>query len=258
MSIESCLVAEESLPEARELPSIRQRGLSADQWGESLTLSRLRRSIGTGIRPVSVPWPVLTVGVSALAVAAAAAVLLGFLVSGTRSGSLSWVRLLTTATWDPASGAFGALAMVFGTVAVAGIAMGIAVPLGRSAAVAINELVAPGRRRLVRGGIELLSAVPSIVYGLVGVAILRPVVSRLFDVPGGDSLLAAALVLAVMVLPTVVSVSVDALASVPRSTREAAASLGLTRSEAIRSAVLPAARPGLRSAALLGLARALG
>lgn len=105
---------------------------------------------------------------------------------------------------------------------------------------------------------ELLAAVPSIVYGLVGIAVVRPFVSTVGDVPGGDSLLAAGFVLAVMVLPTIVAVSVDALAAVPDSAREAALALGLTRREVIGSAVLPLARPGMRAAVLLGLARALG
>ncbi|MBW3644485.1 MAG: ABC transporter permease subunit [Actinobacteria bacterium] len=205
-------------------------------------------------------WPALPVlvGLTAAAAGVGGAVVVGFLVAGASSAPLDWVELLTSPTWDPAGGAYGAAAMVFGTVAVSAIALALATPLGWAAAVAITELVAPRRRRLVRGGVELLAAVPSIVYGLVGVALVRPLVSDLAGVPGGDSLLAAGLVLAVMVLPTVVAVSVDALAGVPRATREAAAALGLTRAELVRSVVVPAARPGLRAALLLGLARALG
>ncbi|MGH3822146.1 MAG: PstC family ABC transporter permease [Pseudonocardiaceae bacterium] len=105
---------------------------------------------------------------------------------------------------------------------------------------------------------ELLAAIPSIVYGLIGIAVLRPVVSTVFGTPGGEGLLTAGLVLAVMVLPTVVAVSIDALSAVAPQTREAAAAVGLTRSEVIYSAVLPEARPGMRAAVLLGLARALG
>lgn len=122
----------------------------------------------------------------------------------------------------------------------------------------MRELTAPRLRRPLRAAAELLAAVPSIVYGLLGVVVLRPLVSEVFDVPGGDSLLAAGLLLAVMVLPTVIAVSVDALDDVPAETREAAAALGLRRTEVVRAAVLPMARPGLVAAALLGLARALG
>ncbi len=182
----------------------------------------------------------------------------GFLVVGVRSGPMSWVELLTSAVWDPSRGKYGATAMIWGTAVVAALALALAAPLGWAAAIALHE-VAPARwRRALRTGCELLAVVPSIVYGLVGVAFVRPLVSDLAGVPGGDSLLAAGLVLAVMVLPTVVAVSVDALAGVPARTREAAAACGLTRTEVIRSAVVPEARRGMGAAALLGLARALG
>ena len=177
---------------------------------------------------------------------------------GVASGALGWGRLLTSATWDVPRGRFGATAMIWGTAAVAAVALAIAAPVGWSVAVAIHEVAPPRWRRLLRSGAELLAVVPSIVYGLVGVAYVRPFVARVADVPGGDSLLAAGLVLAVMVLPTIVAVSVDALAGVPLWVREAAAACGLTRTEVIRSAVLPQARRGMRAGLLLGLARALG
>lgn len=203
-------------------------------------------------------WPAALVTVGSGTAGVAAVAIVGFLVVGVRSGPVDWVELLTSPTWDPARGAFGAAAMIFGTVAVSAMALMLAAPLGWGAAIAINELVDPRRRRLVRSGVELLAAVPSIVYGLIGVALVRPLVRDLTGSPGGDSLLAAGLVLAVMVLPTVVAVSVDALSAVPASVREAAAALGLTRTEVVWAAVLPAARPGMRASVLLGLARALG
>ncbi|HTJ74914.1 MAG TPA: ABC transporter permease subunit [Acidimicrobiales bacterium] len=188
----------------------------------------------------------------------ALALVVAFLVGGAASGPLHPGRLLTSAVWDAPRGQYGALAMVWGTAAVATIALLLAAPVGWAAAVAISE-VAPRRwRRLLRSGTELLAVVPSIVFGLVGIAYVRPFVARVAHVPGGDSLLAAGLVLAVMVVPTVIAVSVDALAAVPGSVREAAAACGLTPAEVIGSAVLPQARRGMRAALLLGLARALG
>ncbi len=148
--------------------------------------------------------------------------------------------------------------MIWGTAAVAAIAVALAAPLGWGAAVAIAEIVPPRWRRSLQAATEVLAVVPSIVYGLVGVVYIRPLVARLAGVPGGDSLLAAGLVLAVMVLPTVVAVSVDALRGVPAGVREAAAACGLTRTEVIRSAVLPQARRGMNAAVALALARALG
>lgn len=160
--------------------------------------------------------------------------------------------------WDPASGSFGAAAMIWGTAAVAVVALALAAPVGWAAAVAIVELSPVRWRRSLRAGAELLAVVPSIVYGLVGIAYVRPFVSDLAGVPGGDSLLTGGLVLAVMILPTIVAVSADALADVPSTCREAAAACGLTRTEVIRRAVLPTARRGMGAAALLALARALG
>lgn len=209
-------------------------------------------------RPTAPHWVPGVVGLGGVAAALSALLVVGFLLDGLRAGGLDWRQLLTTSTWNPPTGQFGVTAMLWGTAAVCVVALLVAVPIGWAAAVALHEHLPPRLRRPLRSGVELLAAVPSIVYGLVGIAAVRPFVSRLGDVPGGDSLLAAGLVLAVMVLPTVVAVSVDALAAVPGSVREAALSLGLTRSEVVRSAVLPLARPGMRAGALLGLARALG
>ena len=208
--------------------------------------------------PRRVQWVPTTAGAAAGLAGAALVAVVVFLAAGVASGSVRWGELLTSATWDPARRRFGAAAMVWGTAAVAMIALAIAAPLGWAAAVAIAELAPARWRRALRAGSELLAVVPSIVYGLLGIVYLRPLVSRLAGVPGGDSLLAAGLVLAVMVLPTIVAVSVDALAAVPAAVREAAAACGLTRTEVVRSAVLPQARRGMRAAVLLGLARALG
>lgn len=188
----------------------------------------------------------------------AALLVVGFVLVGVHAGPVTWGRLLSSRTWDPSRDTYGAAAMIYGTVAVSAVALLLAVPVGWAAAIGLSEHLPPRLARPLRTGVELLAAVPSIVYGLVGIALIRPFVAWFGDVPGGDSLLAAGLVLAVMVLPTVVAVSVDALAAVPAGVREAAAALGLTRSEVVRSAVLPLARPGLRAAVLLGLARALG
>lgn len=209
-------------------------------------------------RPRSTPWPAAASAVAGLATAAAALAVLGFLIDGVLSGPVDWFRLLTSPVWDPTRTNFGAAAMLWGTAAVCAIALLVAAPLGWAAAIGLTELTPARLARILRTGVELLAAIPSIVYGLIGIAVLRPVVSTVFGTPGGDGLLTAGLVLAVMVLPTVVAVSVDALSAVPAHTREAAAAVGLTRTEVIYSAVLPEARPGMRAAVLLGLARALG
>ncbi|MFD7962693.1 phosphate ABC transporter permease subunit PstC [Streptomyces zaomyceticus] len=185
-------------------------------------------------------------------------VLLGYLVTGIASGTVDWTALFTSSTWSPGTLAFGGLAMIYGSAAVCVLALVLAVPIGWAAAVALSEYLPPRLAKPLRLSIELLAAVPSIVYGLIGIMVIRPFVADLGDVPGGDSLLAAGIVLAVMIMPTIVAVSVDALAAVPGRYREAAYSLGLTRREVVRSAVLPQARSGMRAGVLLGLARALG
>ncbi|MGH3913172.1 MAG: phosphate ABC transporter permease subunit PstC [Pseudonocardiaceae bacterium] len=210
------------------------------------------------LRPRSLPWPAALAAAAGIVALAAALAVIAFLLEGVYSGPVDWLRLLTSPVWDPPRGDFGAAAMVWGTVAVCAIALLIATPLGWAAAIGLTELTPIRLARVLRTGVELLAAIPSIVYGLVGIAVVRPVVSTVFGTPGGDGLLTAGVVLAVMVLPTVVAVSVDALAAVPQEKREAAAALGLTRTEVIRSAVLPEARFGMRAGVLLGLARALG
>ncbi|REE99996.1 ABC transporter permease subunit [Thermomonospora umbrina] len=209
-------------------------------------------------RPHASRWVTGAAGAGAAAVGAGAVVLGAFLVIGVTSGDVDWSRLLTSDDWSHQQGLFGAATMLWGTAVVSVIALLIALPLGWSAALALNELTPLRRRRFMRTAVELLAAVPSIVYGLLGVALLRPLVSGLFNVPGGDGLLTAGVLLGVMVLPTVVAVSVDALADVPGGVRETAAALGLSRSEVIVSAVLPLARGGMLAGGVLGLARALG
>lgn len=232
----------------------------------SLTLERPPEAPGpaaprppvAGGRPQRARWVWGWVYTGMFSVALALLVLIGYLATGIASGHVDWLALISDPTWSPVSGAFGALAMIYGSVVVCVLALVLAVPVGWAAAIALSEYLPPRLARALRLSVELLAAVPSIVYGLIGIMVIRPFVAGLGDVPGGDSLLAAGIVLAVMIMPTIVAVSVDALAAVPDRYREAAYSLGLTRREVIRSAVLPRARAGMRAGLLLGLARALG
>ncbi|MGA5452731.1 phosphate ABC transporter permease subunit PstC [Streptomyces umbrinus] len=209
-------------------------------------------------RPRPSKWVWSWTGAGVFAVAGLLLVVVGYLVGGVTSGSVDWPSLLSDKSWSPPNAAYGGLAMIYGTAVVCALALVLAVPVSWAAALALSEYLPPRAARSLRMCVELLAAVPSIVYGLIGIIVIRPVIAWIGDVPGGDSLLAAGIVLAVMIMPTIVAVSVDALAAVPDRYREAAFSLGLTRREVIRSAVLPLARPGMRSAVLLGLARGLG
>ena len=168
---------------------------------------------------------------------------------------------LTSPKWYYRKELFGALSMIYGTVVVALIAMLLAVPVGLGAAIFTSEYLPPNVRLAVKIVIELLAGIPSVVYGLLGILFLRNWVYQWltpFDPISGDTLLTASLLLAVMILPTMMTLSDDALQGVPLLQKDAARGLGLTRAEAIFHITLPQARSGLVAAVLLALGRALG
>lgn len=181
---------------------------------------------------------------------------------------------LTRQTWDPVAGEFGAAPFVYGTLMTSAIALLIAVPVGIGVAIFLAELAPPRLSSAAGTLLELLAAVPSVVYGLVGVSVLVPIMRQwvqpalktslggwlpLFAGPSyGIGLLTAAFVLAIMVVPYIVSVGREVLLAVPREQREAALALGSTRWESTWKVVLPYARPGLYGAIFLALGRALG
>jgi len=163
--------------------------------------------------------------------------------------------------WFYRAGQFGILPMLYGTGAVAGVALALATPVGIGAALFTAEVLPRRWRLTAKMAIELLAGVPSVVYGLLGVLLLRDLVFRLlerWDPLSGDTLLTAGLLLAVMVLPTIATLADDALAGVPAAQRLAARSLGLNRAEVALRVALPQAFPGLASAVILALGRALG
>jgi phosphate transport system permease protein len=182
-------------------------------------------------------------------------------------------RFLVSGTWDPVAGEFGAGPMIFGTLYSSFLALLLAVPLAIGVAIFLTEFAPRWLRRPVGTLVELLAAIPSVVYGLWGIFVLIPLL-RTYIVPPlqvlfgwsplfsgtffGNSMIAAGMILAIMILPYISSVSREVLAAVPSSQREAALALGATRWEAVWSAVLPYARPGLVGAVVLGLGRALG
>jgi phosphate transport system permease protein len=182
-------------------------------------------------------------------------------------------RFLVTSVWDPVAEQFGALPFVYGTLVSSFLAMLIAVPLGIGAAVYLAELAPQWVRPPVAFLVELVAAVPSVVYGLWGIFVLAPLLRRwvqpalgstlgflpLFQGPPyGVGMLAAGIILAIMVVPFITAVSREVLLAVPNAQREAALALGATRWETTRMAVLSYGRSGLIGAGLLGLGRALG
>lgn len=169
--------------------------------------------------------------------------------------------VLTGKQWFFRRDLYGIAPMVHGTLVVAGIALGVAVPLGLGTSIFLSDFLPSVLRPVLKGGVELLAAIPSVVYGLLGILLLRDWIYEAFTRYGalsGDTLLTAGLLLAVMLLPTLISLSDDALAAVPVSQKLAARSLGLRSSEVMLQVVVPQAGPGLVAAVLLAAGRACG
>jgi phosphate transport system permease protein len=180
---------------------------------------------------------------------------------------------LWRSVWDPVAGVFGAAPMIFGTLASSLLALLIAVPLALGVAIYLTEFAPKWLRQPVAFLVELLAAIPSVVYGLWGVFVLIPFL-RSYAVPPlravlgwtpffqgvfyGNSLLAGGVILAIMIVPYIAAVSREVLLAVPASQREAALGMGATRWEAVWTAVVPYGRAGLIGAMILGLGRALG
>ena len=204
--------------------------------------------------------------------------LLGFLIYELWTGSSLAIGrfgldFVTSSTWDPVAEEFGALPLLFGTLLSSLIALLIAVPLSLGVAIYLTEFAPKALRQPVTFLIGLLAAIPSVVYGLWGIFVLIPVLRTavfpfLRDTLGflpffqgpiyGPSMLSAGIILAIMVMPYIMSVSREVLAAVPNTQREAALALGATRWEAVMTAVIPYAKSGIMGAVILGLGRALG
>jgi phosphate transport system permease protein len=174
----------------------------------------------------------------------------------------SLFSILTSVEWSPLQGKFGMLCFLAGTVYVTLIAMAMAVPVSLLVAIYLSEYAPKFIRNAMLPMIDVLSGIPSVIYGVWGILVVVPLVARLaglFNVySSGYSLLAGSIVLAVMVCPFIIHVSREVLSAVPIGIREASLSLGATRWQTVKHAVIRKALPGIVAAVVLGLARALG
>ncbi len=183
------------------------------------------------------------------------------------------LKFFFASDWDPVSGEFGALPFIYGTLVSSAIALLLAVPLGIGTAVFINEFCPTALRRVFSFLVELLAAIPSVVYGLWAVFVLAPILKKyiepwlantlgwtgLFTGPKyGIGMLAAGIILAIMILPIIASITREVMLAVPHNQREAALALGATPWEMIRVGVLRNARAGIVGGVILGLGRAMG
>lgn len=177
--------------------------------------------------------------------------LLGPFDFGEFFGSIAWRPTAREPT-------YGVVALVAGTVSVTGLAMLVSVPFSLGAAIYIGEFAQGRTREVLKILIELLAAVPSVVWGFIGLSIMNPLIIRLFDVPVGLGVLNSGFILGLMAAPIMTTIAEDALKAVPGTFREAAEAMGATKWQVIWKVVLPAAKNGLMAAVLLGVGRGFG
>lgn len=166
-------------------------------------------------------------------------------------------QFVTGTRWSPGKNALGILPMIVGSFFVTAGALLIGLPLGLGCAIYLSEFAAKKTAAVLKPTIELLAGIPSVVFGFIGLTLIVPLIRDYLGGPG-FSILASALVLGIMILPTMVSVSYDALRAVPRAYREGMLALGATDWQSVKMVVLPAARPGILAAAILAMGRAVG
>lgn len=166
-------------------------------------------------------------------------------------------KFLFSLDWFPLEKSYGLLPMIIGSLYVTGGALVIGVPFGLACAVVLTEFSSKRLRRLLKPIIELLAGIPSVVFGFIGVVILIPFIRDNLGGPG-FSVLAASIILGIMILPTIISISIDSLEAVPRSYREGSIALGATRWQTTRMVMFPAAKSGIIASIILGMGRAIG
>ena len=168
------------------------------------------------------------------------------------------VDFLFGQTWASSQEQFGILPLILTSVYGTAGAILLGVPVGFLTAIYLAKVAPPKVAAVIRPAVDLLAGIPSVVYGLVGMMVLVPAIRVAFDLPAGDSLLAAIVVLAVMILPSIISVSETALKAVPREYEEASLALGATELETYFRVSAPAAKSGIAAAVVLGVGRAIG
>ncbi|MBI5417173.1 phosphate ABC transporter permease subunit PstC [Candidatus Poribacteria bacterium] len=160
-------------------------------------------------------------------------------------------------TWAPLQLKYGIFPMIIGSIWITLGAMIIGVPLGISCSIYLVEYASPLLRKILKPVLELLAGIPSVVYGFIGVVVLAPFIRTYFGGPG-LSLLTGSIILGIMILPTIVGISIDALQAVPNSYREGGLALGATRWQTIYKVVMPAAKNSIIASVILGMGRAIG
>lgn len=174
------------------------------------------------------------------------------------NGSYSFLKFISGTEWRPGSDMYGIFYMIVGSVYATLGAIVIGVPIALLTAVFISELAGTRIGKIVRFAVELLAGIPSVLYGVFGLGIIVPYVLKISPMAQGESLLATIIVLAVMILPTVVSISETSISAVPDAYREGSLALGASKIQTIFKVVIPAAKSGIITGIILGIGRAIG
>ena len=176
-----------------------------------------------------------------------------FLVEG-----YSFFDFLFGTQWIPSINKYGILPMIIASLGATFGSLLIGVPIGILTAIFIVEIVPKGLAKFMSSAVELLAGIPSVLYGIFGLAVIVPTIQKLFNLPKGQSLLAVILVLSIMMLPTIITVSETAIKAVPKSYKEGSLALGASKTETIFKVILPAAKSGIMTGVVLGVGRAIG
>lgn len=170
---------------------------------------------------------------------------------------IGFFNFLFGMTWEPKHDVYGVLPMIIGTLEMMAISLIIAIPLSVGCAVFMTEYASNTMKKILKPTIQSLAGIPSVIYGFFGLVVVVPFIRDTFG-GTGFSLIAASLILSVMILPTIISVSEDAITAVPSAYKEASLGLGATKWQTIKNVILPAAAPGVITAIILGMGRAIG
>ncbi len=168
------------------------------------------------------------------------------------------LKNLFSMTWYPTEGYFGIVPLIGGSLLVTLVAIVIALPLGIGTAIFISEIAPRSIKGILKSLIEILAGLPSVVLGFIGILVIAPAFRRIFHLPTGLTAFTGGALLGLIAIPTIVSISEDALNAVPESYRQASIALGATRWQTIWGVTVPAARSGIVTAVMLGIGRALG
>jgi len=167
-------------------------------------------------------------------------------------------KILSSQVWAPAYEKYGILPLIVGSIIVVTGALVISVPIGLCTAIYIAEEVPKSLKDIFKSAIEMLAAIPSVIYGFIGLVTLTPIVAKIFGLNSGKNAFSASIVLAIMILPTIMSLSSETISSIPKEYKELSFALGASKWQTIKNVILPTAKPGILAAIILAFGRAIG